>query len=297
MFDFRLFWKRRRRVRLIQNLAYEADQASRSAPVELAVASEAESHRNDITFLRERLIRDCQPISSAKLRAERKGSPPLEIGLGRPFLIVGRHQGCDLRLDHPQISLRQLLLLWIEGRLFCCDIAPAKGLFSRPVASSIGQWVDGRPMIVGPYRLQIANASLTPSGNSPLDRCQQLTNHYPLLALRFDGVAQSENVWAVDRVLTLIGRSAACKLRLNHPSLAPVQACLLRTPTGCWLIDLAGNGGTQVNGQTVAFAAIDPGDELQLGCFFAEVGTLNISAPTATPAAVAINQPRPPAVY
>ena len=46
-----------------------------------------------------------------------------------------------------------------------------------------------------------------------------------------------------------------------------VQASLLRTPSGCWLIDLAGQGTTLVNDRPVSFAPLDIGDGLQLGPF------------------------------
>ena len=122
-------------------------------------------------------------------------------------------------------------------------------------------WVERQPLQIGPCRLTIVGeeSATTPAFN-PLDRSPQLANEFPQVRLKFDGVEQSDNQWPVDRPLTLIGRSSQCKLRLNHPDMPIVQASLLRTPEGCWLIDLAGQGTTLVNGHPVRFASLDIGD-------------------------------------
>jgi hypothetical protein len=110
-----------------------------------------------------------------------------------------------------------------------------------------------------------------------------LAAEFPQVRLKFDGVEQTDNQWPVDRPLTLIGRSAQCKLRLNHPDMPLVQASLLRTPSGCWLIDLAGRGTTLVNGRPICFASLDIGDALQLGPFRV----------TVTAAAFGVGDPNP----
>ena len=110
----------------------------------------------------------------------------------------------------------------------------------------------------------------------PLDRSTRLASEFPYLALRFDGVEQSENMWPVNRMLTLIGRGVQCKLRLNHRSMGNIHAALLRTSTGCWVIDLVRDGSTSVNGRAIQVSPIDAGDELQFGEFRVEVVALGV---------------------
>jgi hypothetical protein len=70
--------------------------------------------------------------------------------------------------------------------------------------------------------------------------------------------------YPVTRVLTLIGRAPACKIRLEERAASLYYGALLRTPDGPWFVDLLSSAGVAVNGRRVATARLLPGDTMQV---------------------------------
>lgn len=265
---------RRRRLRLIKSTEEQlADTPNPPVTVPiLAIADEATECDDDSAVVRQELFEQCQGLASAILRVEHPNQPAISIAMDRPFLLIGRSSACDLRLDDEQIQEIHGFVQWIDGHLFCCDVSDQDGLSTRTAAPKKGCWLGHQPVPLGPYELTLeSNYASQLSNDSPLDRSRELAEEYPRLGLQFAGVNQANKVWPVDRRLTLIGRAAQCKLRLIHHSVSPVQACLLRTRHHCWLIDLAQNGATSVNGQTWPVCPVEIGDLLQIGSFQIEV--------------------------
>lgn len=268
--------QRRRRLMLLQSDATSAGKGDESADGSQLTATGLETEF-DVAALdaaaREQLFDECRGRRGTHLLVELPGvAHPERLELDQPFLLIGRDHDCNLRLDHPGVGSRRVYLQWVAGHLFCTDLdGEADPRPGRRTPKS-NPWVDCQPVQVGPCRLTIVGEeSHTTPAFSPLDRSPQLAAEFPQVRLKFDGVQQSDNQWPVDRPLTLIGRSSQCKLRLNHPDMPLVQASVLRTPAGCWLIDLAGQGTTLVNGRPVRFASLDIGDALQLGPFHVTV--------------------------
>ena len=267
--------QRRRRLMLLQSHTPSAEIGNESA-VDVAEESqhittgiEAEFDVAVLDSAREQLFHECQGRRGIHLMVEWPGATqPKRLDLERPFLLIGSDPNCDLRLDHSDVSPHQVYLQWVAGHLFCTDLGSEAGSQPGRRTPKANPWVERQPLQIGPCRLTlVGEESDSAPAFSPLDRSPQLAAEFPQVRLKFDGVEQSDNQWPVDRPVTLIGRGSQCKLRLNHPDMPLVQASLLRTPSGCWLIDLAGQGTTQVNGRPVSFAALDIGDALQLGPF------------------------------
>lgn len=235
----------------------------------------------------ERFFRECGGRPGLQLLVELPGAAePARIGLDGPFLLIGRDSACDLRLDQPDVSPRHAYLQWVSGHLFCTDLGSETGLLPGRRQAGAGPWVEGQPLQAGPCRISLVGGEAqSPPASSPLERSPQLAAEFPQVRLKFDGVEQDDNQWPVDRALTLIGRGAQCKLRLNHPDMPLVQASLVRTTTGCWLIDLAGNGTTRINDRPIHFAPLDIGDTVQLGVFRVTVtaAALGVVAPKTEP--------------
>ncbi len=235
----------------------------------------------------ERFFRECGGRTGVQLLVELPGvAQPARVGLDRPFLLIGRDPACDLRLDHPDVSPRHAYLQWLGGHLFCTDLGDETSLLPSRRKAGLGPWVERQPLQAGPCRMSLVGGEpQSPPASSPLERSPQLAAEFPQVRLKFDGVEQDDNQWPVDRALTLIGRGAQCKLRLNHPDMPLVQASLVRTPAGCWLIDLAGAGTTLVNDRSIQFAQLDIGDVLQLGAFRVMVtaAAFGVVAPKAAP--------------
>lgn len=214
------------------------------------------------------MFTQCGGRSSAQLRVDFPGAPPVIAALDRPFLVVGSDAKCDLRLDHADVAPRHCVLQWVDGKMFCSDLSQLSGLFSDRNSRLGGRWLAEGPVIVGPYRLSLdVPEEGDVSEYSPLDRSTELMLESPRLGLQLEGVEQRENQYHVDRMLTMVGRGAQCKLRLHSKKIANVQACILRIAGECWLINLVGSDTTCVNGKSIAVSPIHIGDKLQLGPF------------------------------
>ena len=266
---------RRRRLRLIKAVEEKWAERFQSAASALAIASDTEADRIDSDTLRRLMFEQCGAKPSTRVCIELPGTEPITVTMNRPWLVIGSDASCDLRLEHDEVKPRHSYLQWIDGRIFCCEIAPRQSLFPDRNSQSNGRWVNHQPIAIGPYQLTLDEPAVDDFPDySPLDRSQQLAMDFPQLGLQFAGVEQSDNQWPVNRPLTMVGRGSQCKLRLNHTAMAHVQACLLRTSNGFWLIDIAGTRTTGVNGRAIRIAPLDIGDSMQLGPFRIEVVTM-----------------------
>ena len=262
--------QRRRRLRIIKARDSHSEERIRSAASVSESATQLSKPRENVEQNRQRLAAACGAQLPTRLRLEHPSKETRHVLMNQPSLIIGSHSDCDLQLDDVDVYPHHRLLQWVNGHLFSCDLAPRTGDAQLPTVN--GQWIDARPITVGRY--QMFCESIHDSGPptiSPLDRSLELSTQLPQLALQFLGVEQSDNKWPINRLLTMIGRGAQCKLRLNHPSMPHVQACLLRMEKSCWLIDVERTGTTGVHGRAIQVAQIGIGDVLQLGPFRVEV--------------------------
>ena len=188
---------------------------------------------------------------------------------GLPFAVVGRDSTADLTLEDPAVSRRHAYMQVIDGRAFWIDIGGRGGVTWRAGRAKAG-WADGRDGVeVGPFRV-VAQASPDdppPRRWSPIATATPQATTWP--PLRIDLIddlpgARPGRV-PIGRVLALVGRAAACHVRLVDGAVSSYHAALVRTPEGPWVVDLLGRGGTRVNGVAVRFARLRDGDELQFG--------------------------------
>jgi pSer/pThr/pTyr-binding forkhead associated (FHA) protein len=271
--------QRRRRLRLIKAVDDRLARRVQSAQLPLSVPPNDKVTRRKFKVHREKLFRECSGNPATTLLIERDGQPPTRVTMDRPFLLIGRDSSCDLQLNDEAVNPRHCFLHWIDGNIFCCDVAHRTTFFPDRQPQPNGRWVSQQPISIGPYQLRRLDDGNSSSPDfSPLDRSPRLAAEFPLLGLEFEGIEQVENVWPVNRVLTLIGRGPQCKLRLNHKSIAYVHACLVRTQSGCWLVDLAKENTTGVNDQAIRIAALDVGDIIRLGSFPITVVTTDTSS-------------------
>ena len=189
---------------------------------------------------------------------------PRERTLADSFAVIGRDPSADLVLDHPDVSRRHAFVLTIAGRLFVVDLGSRAGtlLGDRPVDAA---WAGGEAIGIGPYLLRSPD---DPGGGEPplpTSRAFELPGATPL-TLEFPGPVPEPGTWRASRVLVLLGRSPACRVRFADPAVARLHAALVRTPEGPRLIDLLGRpDGTLVNGEAVRSAFLGHGDELRIG--------------------------------
>lgn len=184
----------------------------------------------------------------------------------QPFVVIGRAPGVDLALDHPAVSRRHTYLQLVDGRLFAVDLVSRTGTFWPDGARPMGWLPPGAALRVGPCRIGAADPALAEApGHPPSPTARPADPPADAPTLHFLDPAADPPSWRLEPVLTLLGRSPACKVQLAGPDVSRLHASLVRTPAGVWAVDLLGRGGILVNDAPARAARLRPGDVLQLG--------------------------------
>jgi hypothetical protein len=84
----------------------------------------------------------------------------------------------------------------------------------------------------------------------------------PGLILDFPG---GPPAWEMRSLVTLIGASTLCKVRVDEPGLSRFECALLRTPLGAWAVELGGRGGLHVLGERRRLVALTESTPLTVG--------------------------------
>jgi pSer/pThr/pTyr-binding forkhead associated (FHA) protein len=222
----------------------------------------------------ERFLEACDSAGPLQLGLAGPGRPGEELRrFLQPFVVIGKFEGADLHLDHPDISRRHAYLQMIAGRLYCIDLASRSGTFWESGPGRYG-WLDpGQSIGIGPFRIRpwerggrgeevvpFKVDSAIPPTSSKFEQTS-----LPEVTLEFGNERSAPREWRFDRSLVLLGRSPVCKLRLPDPDGSKVYCSLVRTTAGVWVVDLLGSPGTILNGARVRCRKLEDGDELLLG--------------------------------
>jgi hypothetical protein len=216
----------------------------------------------------------CGSKGSLELRIEHPARPrPVRWVLHQPFALLGRESQADVSLADKEVTPRHAYLQVLGGRPFCVDL---RGRPDVPEGTELGQsdWVTaGAWHEVGPVRLGLVSPLLDEAGphGDPMATAACDEHLLPSLRLEFLHETVQTPPWRMTRLLALIGRSTACKVRLRSMTISRIHCSLVRTPMGAWVVDLGGRGGISVNGARVRFALLEEGDELQVGEFTVRV--------------------------
>ena len=218
-----------------------------------------------------RFAEACGATAPLDLRVELAGGGVLAEGsLDQPFTLVGRDDACDVTLSDPEINLRHAWLQVLGGRVYAMDLGSRTGLMWPSGARGPG-WLDvGVPARIGPFLLRLrAPASDRPSelppDYNPLASDPEAKSQFGA-ALEFRNGRRARDRWQVNRLLTLVGRAADCKIHLTADDISHYHCGLVATPVGLWVVDLSGRG-VVVNGERMRVAALPHGAELWVGRF------------------------------
>ena len=202
----------------------------------------------------------------------------------RPFLIIGRGPRSDLRIDHPDVSLKHAYLQLIGGHLFLIDLDSRSGVHVEGERLASG-WIG--PIRIGPSQIRVRSASVLPDrgpavGSNSLSAYDSRTiaDAEVTLSIKENGGA---HLIPIVEPLTMIGRSARCKIRLILPKLSRFHAALVRTGGSVWVIDLHAREGVTVNGSRVNHMRLADGDELKIGPLVARIGITESNGRAITP--------------
>ena len=211
------------------------------------------------------------------------------LALDRPGILVGRANGCDIRLQHPEVRYRHAYLQCVDDRILVCDLG--KRTRSRRARRNVVSELfnDNDVVSVGPYSIHLSRNEGIERAHSDRPSVDPMApsgiyageHELPKITLDLFAGAAIPTKFDVRHDLTLIGKGSACKVRLVHRSVSKVHCSLVRTRSGLWVVDLLGRGaGTLVDGRRIKFAQLHNGSILQVGKFSARISINEAEPPT-----------------
>ena len=214
-----------------------------------------------------------------------------EHALNRPCAIIGRSPESHVPIPDETVSYRHVYLQAIGDRLLCVDLFSPNGI----------RWEDGgaspwaspqRGLRIGACRVRLMEDGWPPADNSipsPLDfKPREGGMHeyglLPEVEVELLNVPHAGMTWPINRVITLVGRDDRCRVTCGDESVSKVHCSLVLLPSGLWVVDLLGKGGTRVDGVAQSMCRLSNGAELQIGRYRMQVHyrTAPASAPPAT---------------
>lgn len=233
-----------------------------------------------------RFAEACGATGPLHLRVDLAGGGALAVGtVDQPFTLVGRDESCDVTLNDPDVNPRHVWLQVIGGRVFAVDLGSRTGVLWANGTRGSGWFEPGVAARIGPFNLNLCDEAGRPGGSTdgynPLAADPALKAK-PSAALEFRNGRRAKDRWQVNRLVTLIGRSADCKIHLNADDIAPFHCGLVATTDGLWVVDLSGHG-VVVNGERMRVSPLPHGSELWLGRFLIGCHSPNPNAVAARP--------------
>jgi len=206
------------------------------------------------------------------LRVSPAQGEPTEAEINSPFVMIGRGPGNDLRLEEQTVSFRHAYLQAIGPRVACIDLLSVAGIKSRGAPFS-GWMTPDDVLQIGTNEIQLVGsqwAESDPTLKPPLEfrpRDEQRPEYGPLPTVELELLNTQHRgmKWPINRVITLVGRDDRCRITVADDRLSRVQCSLLLLPVGLWVIDLLGNGGIQLNGESCPCGLLSAGVELVIG--------------------------------
>jgi pSer/pThr/pTyr-binding forkhead associated (FHA) protein len=195
---------------------------------------------------------------------ERENDDPVRHVIGHPSVLIGRGIDCDISLQDPTVSYRHAYLQLLDEELFCFDLKSRSGTFCRSVRHRSGPLAMEEEIFIGPFSLVISteefedNVEADVAPLSPVHRADSVetVSAVPEMVLKFLNGSPRPEPLALNRPVTLIGKSGRCRVKLADDRVSRVHCSIVRTPRGVWVVDLLGKG-----------APLNEGDELTVGGF------------------------------
>jgi pSer/pThr/pTyr-binding forkhead associated (FHA) protein len=230
----------------------------------------------------------CGATGPLRLMVENRGLTAMPWSIPQPFALIGRDPAADLSLDHPRVDRYHAYLQVIDGGVYWVDLGSQTGTRLEDGTARSG-WLDyPRGIGIGPYVIQLAREERDAPDSIPRQAIRpdpfssrlQDSDDLPCIVLEFRRDSYKPIRWRMRHLLTLVGSSSHCKVRLSAPGVSPFHCSLLRTDAGVWVVNLAGPGGVTVNGSSIRASRLEDGDELRVGeigirVLFQESGATN----------------------
>ncbi|WP_435011833.1 FHA domain-containing protein (plasmid) [Tundrisphaera lichenicola] len=192
--------------------------------------------------------------------------PGRVVRLRKPFALIGRLPGADLRIDDPAVEDRHALLILDHQGLFGVDLLTRTGTRFAGGNSTSARLGLGDVLEVAGRRIEILQLRIDgESIDPPLSDDDLLADADPsaLVALSLGPIDESGPSWMLGSTLAFAGSGEACAIRVEDAS--PANCALIRGASTAHVINLLGEP-TLLNGLPIPGAsALLDGDILTLG--------------------------------
>jgi pSer/pThr/pTyr-binding forkhead associated (FHA) protein len=192
------------------------------------------------------------------------------VAIGRPYALVGRIPGADVRLDDPAVSARHAYLHLDRRGLFAVDLATRSGTRVGPAGRPAGWLTPGEALEVAGRRVEVLGYradGAEPRGPGAGDNADPLADAgpVPLARVTLYPVDAPDAPLALGSELVFLGRSASCGVRVTGEAASRTHCVIVRAAAGAFIVDLVGRG-TWLNERPLRGAAPLPdGATLMIG--------------------------------
>lgn len=210
------------------------------------------------------------------------------VEVRRPFALVGRLPGVDLRIEDAAVSARHAYLHLDRRGVYGVDLSTRTGSRFGPDRGASGWLRPGLAFEVAGRRIELVEVRLAGDGldpgPAPADPLAD-TPGAPLTGVTLHAIHARHTPRALGSEMVFVGRGASCGVRVEGATASRVHCVVVRTESAAFLVDLIGRG-TWLNGRPVPGAAIlADGDTLavgsaQFGVRVKPPGTLPARSPT-----------------
>ena len=177
--------------------------------------------------------------------------------IDRPYALIGRTAGADLRIVDRQVSARHVYLHLNERGLFAIDLATRTGTRFDDEAVGSTWLAPGQGLEVAGHRVEVVAAHVNGqdlTGAAEDARPLTDTSETALPRLAMHPLPSTGGPWTLSSELVFLGRSPACGIRVRGSSAARVHAVLVRTTSTSYVVNLIG-AGLWIDGRPVRDAA------------------------------------------
>ncbi len=205
------------------------------------------------------------------LRVRGPGSPPGRIfPIRRPFALIGRDPGADIRIDDPSVEPRHVLLVLDRRGIFGVDLMTGTGTRFAG-ADSVSAWLGvGDILEIADRRIEILQLRVDGRPiDPPLSQDDPLSPHPGtrdgLVSIALEPMDRDGPPWMLGSAMAIIGRGEACAIRVEDASASTTHCALIRGAEDAHLIDLLGRRTLLNDRPLVGASALLDGDVLTIG--------------------------------
>ncbi len=205
-----------------------------------------------------------------RLRVAGEGGAGRVVRVDRPFALVGRLAGADVRIDDHAVSGRHAYLHLDRRGLYAVDLATRTGTRFNGVPRSAGWLRPGDRLEFAGHRVDVlevrlGDRPLDPAGPEPADDLLADAGPAPLARVTLYPNQAPWQPRSLGSELVFLGRGVACGVRVEAATASRIHGVIVRAPDGAYAVDLIGRG-TWLNGQPLPGAApLQTGDVLAVG--------------------------------